>query len=354
MLPLSGPPTPSRVQLPLTCGRPVTSPSSGMPGAMHAFARAQAEDKPILLDIGAVWCHWCHVMDRESYEDPELARIINDHLRRRQSRSRRTARRRRPLSGRRLSHQRARVDGHSPHFSLPTAGPILVVRTFRRDDRYGTAGLWTCAAHHGPGLARPPRRSARVRSQRHGRHRAQRKLFRPRRRTVSGPRRQDRRIGLRQFDPRNGGFGSQPKFPHPAALDLLLEVAVESRQRTRLAKPSPSRSKRWRAAASMTRSPAASIATASTNAGSFPTSRRCSTTTPSFCATTYTAFRALCAKTFCRRRLEIVAWLDIVMTDRERGGFYASQDADINLDDDGDYFTWTLEEARCRADRGGT
>jgi len=41
-----------------------------------------------------------------------------------------------------------------------------------------------------------------------------------------------------------------------------------------------------------------------------------------------------------------VHWLDSTMTDRERGGFYASQDADINLDDDGDYFTWTLEEAR--------
>jgi uncharacterized protein YyaL (SSP411 family) len=31
----------------------------------EAFAIAKAEDKPILLDIGAVWCHWCHVMDRE-------------------------------------------------------------------------------------------------------------------------------------------------------------------------------------------------------------------------------------------------------------------------------------------------
>jgi uncharacterized protein YyaL (SSP411 family) len=38
------------------------------------------------------------------------------------------------------------------------------------------------------------------------------------------------------------------------------------------------------------------------------------------------------------------------MTDRERGGFYASQDADINLDDDGDYFTWTLDEARAVLD----
>jgi uncharacterized protein YyaL (SSP411 family) len=43
---------------------------------------------------------------------------------------------------------------------------------------------------------------------------------------------------------------------------------------------------------------------------------------------------------------EIVAWLDATMTDRERGGFYGSQDADVGLDDDGDYFTWTLDEAR--------
>src|SRR5206468_662431 len=49
------------------------------PWSEAAFARAQAENKPILLDIGAVWCHWCHVMDRESYEDPEMARIINEN-----------------------------------------------------------------------------------------------------------------------------------------------------------------------------------------------------------------------------------------------------------------------------------
>jgi len=39
---------------------------------------AQRENKPILLDIGAVWCHWCHVMDRESYDDPEIAQIVNE------------------------------------------------------------------------------------------------------------------------------------------------------------------------------------------------------------------------------------------------------------------------------------
>src|SRR3954449_11057905 len=46
----------------------------------EAFATAQRENKPMLLDIGAVWCHWCHVMDRESYDDPEIAAIVNENF----------------------------------------------------------------------------------------------------------------------------------------------------------------------------------------------------------------------------------------------------------------------------------
>src|SRR5215813_7389690 len=50
------------------------------PWGPAAFERARALDRPILLDIGAVWCHWCHVMDRESYEDPEIAQIVNERF----------------------------------------------------------------------------------------------------------------------------------------------------------------------------------------------------------------------------------------------------------------------------------
>ncbi|MFB3094327.1 MAG: thioredoxin domain-containing protein, partial [Candidatus Acidiferrales bacterium] len=53
-------------------------PVDWYPFSPQAFARAQELDRPILLDIGAVWCHWCHVMDRESYENPEIARLINE------------------------------------------------------------------------------------------------------------------------------------------------------------------------------------------------------------------------------------------------------------------------------------
>src|SRR5437870_8400192 len=46
----------------------------------EAFAEARRQNKPVLLDIGAVWCHWCHVMDRESYDNPEVARLINENF----------------------------------------------------------------------------------------------------------------------------------------------------------------------------------------------------------------------------------------------------------------------------------
>jgi len=45
----------------------------------EVFDRARVDDKLILLDIGAVWCHWCHVMDEECYANPEVVRIVNEH-----------------------------------------------------------------------------------------------------------------------------------------------------------------------------------------------------------------------------------------------------------------------------------
>ena len=57
-------------------------------------------------------------------------------------------------------------------------------------------------------------------------------------------------------------------------------------------------------------------------------------------------FETFVREDFLTAAREIVGWLDGTMTDRERGGFYGSQDADVGLDDDGDYFTWTLAEAR--------
>ncbi len=48
------------------------------PWGPEPFERARALGRPVLLDIGAAWCHWCHVMDEGTYSDPEVAKLIQE------------------------------------------------------------------------------------------------------------------------------------------------------------------------------------------------------------------------------------------------------------------------------------
>jgi uncharacterized protein YyaL (SSP411 family) len=309
-----------------------------------AFERAQAENKPVLLDIGAVWCHWCHVMDRESYEDPELARIINDHFI-----AVKVDRDERPDVDARYQAAISAISGQGgwplTGFLTPDGRPYFGGTYFPRDDRYGRPGfgrvLLTMAQvwreRQNEALESAASVMAAIEhnesfSGRNGElsHALVDKLA---------------ASAIGQFDSRNGGFGSQPKFPHPAALDLLLQLAVN----------------RSNEAASevfqVTLEKMARGGVYDQIAGGF---HRYSVderwVVPHFEKMIYDntellrnyvhGFQSFVHEPFRRTALEIVGWLDNTMTDREHGGFYASQDADINLDDDGDYFTWTLEEAR--------
>src|SRR5205807_9114729 len=56
------------------------NPVDWFPWGDEAFGKARAEDKPILLSIGYAACHWCHVMERESFEDEETAALMNRHF----------------------------------------------------------------------------------------------------------------------------------------------------------------------------------------------------------------------------------------------------------------------------------
>jgi len=56
------------------------NPVDWYPWGDEAFARAEAEDKPIFLSIGYSTCHWCHVMEHESFEDEEVAAYLNEHF----------------------------------------------------------------------------------------------------------------------------------------------------------------------------------------------------------------------------------------------------------------------------------
>jgi uncharacterized protein YyaL (SSP411 family) len=314
------------------------------PWGSEAFKRAQSENKPILLDIGAVWCHWCHVMDRESYEDAELARVINDHFV-----PVKVDRDERPDVDARYQAAVSAISGQGgwplTAFLTPDGRPYFGGTYFPRDDRYGRPGfgrvLLTMAQVWRDRRDEALESAASVMSAIEHNE------------SFSG-RAGDLTLGLvdkiaaaalAQFDPRNGGFGAQPKFPHPAALDLLLELAVNRSN------------EQARTAFTVTLEKMARGGVYDQLAGGF---HRYSVderwVVPHFEKMLYDntellrnyvhGFQTFVREDFRQTALEIVSWLDTLMTDRERGGFYASQDADINLDDDGDYFTWTLDEAR--------
>ena len=319
------------------------------PWGEEAFARAQAEDKPILLDIGAVWCHWCHVMDRESYEDPEMARLINQHFV-----AVKVDRDERPDVDARYQAAVSAISGQGgwplTAFLTPDGRPYFGGTYFPRHDRFGR-----------PGLGRVLQTMAQIwREQRDEALESAASVMAAieHNESFSGRGGQltlalvDKIAGsaLAQFDPRNGGFGSQPKFPHPATLDLLLELATNRGNA------------QAREAFTTTLEKMAHGGVYDQLAGGF---HRYSVderwVVPHFEKMLYDntellrnyvhAFQSLVRLDFRQTAEEIVAWLDAVMTDRDHGGFYASQDADISLDDDGDYFTWTLDEARAVLDR---
>ena len=64
------------------------NPVDWYPWGDEAFERARAENKPVLLSVGYAACHWCHVMEHESFEDDSIAALMNEHS----STSRSTAR----------------------------------------------------------------------------------------------------------------------------------------------------------------------------------------------------------------------------------------------------------------------
>ena len=191
----------------------------------EAFAQATREDKPVLLDIGAVWCHWCHVMDRESYEDETLAPLINEHFV-----AVKVDRDERPDVDSRYQAAVQAISGQGgwPLTAVltPDGRPFFGGTYFPRHDRYGRPGIerllltmsdvWKSKREEALESA-----GSIIAAIEHG------EAFAGRSGSLS-PAITEKLVqsAIVQFDPHNGGFGAQPKFPHPAALDLLLDAAT--------------------------------------------------------------------------------------------------------------------------------
>jgi uncharacterized protein len=309
-----------------------------------AFARAKSEDKPILLDIGAVWCHWCHVIDRESYENVEIAKIIDDHFV-----AVKVDRDERPDVDSRYQSAISALSGQGgwplTGFLLPDGRPFFGGTYFPPDDQMGRPGfrrvLLSVAEAYRSKRADLERAAGSLADAV-----AQAEVF-------TGARAEfdlgviDAQIKsiTQQFDIKNGGFGRSPKFPHASAIDLVLEQYQQTKEKHLLA------------VAETTLEKMARGGVYDQLAGGF---HRYSVDerwlVPHFEKMSYDNSELLrnylhaCQITqnsFLRETAEgIVGWVNEVLSDQANGGFYASQDADYSLDDDGDYFTWTLDELR--------
>jgi uncharacterized protein YyaL (SSP411 family) len=310
----------------------------------EAFSTAERENKPILLDIGAVWCHWCHVMDRESYDNPEIAEIINHRFI-----AVKVDRDERPDIDSRYQVAVSSICGQGgwplTAFLTPAGKPFYGGTYFPPDDHYGRPSfkrvlLSIANAYHEKNDDVVEQAKMVEGAISHAESFAGKSAD-------FSPAIIDAIVksAMKMFDSQNGGFGSAPKFPHPAALDLLIDQYVRSGD------------EQIRNIFVTTLEKMAHGGVYDQLAGGF---HRYSVderwVVPHFEKMCYDnsellknyvhAYQATGAEFFAAVARDIIRWMDEWLSDREHGGFYASQDADYSMDDDGDYFTWTLQEAQ--------
>jgi uncharacterized protein YyaL (SSP411 family) len=308
------------------------------------FTHAKSQDKPILLDIGAVWCHWCHVIDRESYENPETAKIINEYFV-----PVKVDRDERPDVDSRYQSAISAISGQGgwplTGFLMPDGRPFFGGTYFPPEDMGGRPSfrrVLLAVADAYKNKREELLKTANSLSEAV----AKAEMF-------NGARGEfdlsivDAQISAmtQLFDLRNGGFGQAPKFPHASAVNLLLERFRQTGERHLLAM------------AETTLEKMAKGGVYDQLAGGF---HRYSVDerwlVPHFEKMSYDNSELLrnflhgwqvTQNPFLRETAEgIIGWVNEVLSDQQQGGFYASQDADYSLDDDGDYFTWTLTELR--------
>lgn len=310
----------------------------------EAFQKARAEGKPVLLDIGAVWCHWCHVIDRESYENPEIAALINQHYV-----PVKVDRDERPDVDARYQSAISAISGQGgwplTAFLTPDGKPFFGGTYFPPDDSMGRPGFKRILLAISDAF-KTRRAEVDTSAQALEEAVAKAEVFHGARGIFdAGIVHAVVQSALRQFDRQHGGFGHAPKFPHASAVDLLLERYQAARDDELLH------------VAERTLEAMARGGVYDQIGGGFHRysvdERWC---VPHFEKMSYDNSELLknflhgyqvTAKPLYRDVAEgMIAWVSEVLSDQQRGGFYASQDADQTLDDDGDYFTWTLAELR--------
>jgi hypothetical protein len=195
------------------------NPVEWYPWGEEAFSKARREDKPIFLSVGYSTCHWCHVMERESFEDGEVAELLNRSF----------------VSIKVDREERQDVDqvymsvcmvttggGGWPLsiFMRPDGKPFFAGTYFPKRSRLGTPGLMEIATAISDLWANDRENLGRISEE-------LTRIIQPKKPEVYGklPGSEMPEMALRElarsFDPIWGGFGKPPKFPNPHILTFL-------------------------------------------------------------------------------------------------------------------------------------
>jgi uncharacterized protein YyaL (SSP411 family) len=202
------------------------NPVDWYPWGEEAFEKAHREDKPIFLSIGYSTCHWCHVMERESFENEAIAELIN-----RWFVPIKVDREERPdIDQIYMAYVQASTGGGGWPMSVwltPDRKPFVGGTYFPPDNRYGRAGfpivLERIAEAWKTDRAKIVESSEAVMEQLKARANADgERSSRPIEVSILDSAYQNFR---RAFDPKRGGFGGAPKFPRPSIHNFLLRYA---------------------------------------------------------------------------------------------------------------------------------
>jgi uncharacterized protein YyaL (SSP411 family) len=199
------------------------NPVDWYPWGPEALAKARERDWPIFLSIGYSACHWCHVMEHESFEDDDTAAILNEHFI-----SIKVDREERPDLDQiyMTAVQLLTGQGGWPMsvFLTPDLKPFYGGTYFPPEDKYGRPGFKTLLRALEDAWKNRRAEIDQVAAQQTERVQAAGKVERDAGDLDAGLLRNAVvRLG-NAFDPARGGFGDAPKFPHPMELRLLLRA----------------------------------------------------------------------------------------------------------------------------------
>lgn len=204
------------------------NPVDWYPWSSEAFAVARAADKPVLLSIGYAACHWCHVMERESFEDDDTARIMNESYV-----SIKVDREERPDIDSLYMDAVQVLTGQGgwpmTMFLTPEGLPFYGGTYFPPSDRMGLPSFRKVLT-----AVVEAWRERRSEIEKQGRTLVDHLDVARRVQPSSGDIARDildRSVGSisKSFDAEYGGFGDAPKFPQPMVVDFLLRLAARGR-----------------------------------------------------------------------------------------------------------------------------